>query len=394
MGAARRRTTGSVSERLFKSPFRFDFFQAVRVLERIFVRRESADDAQPVRVPVGRVNEEEQVVAPAREVARFRTRASLDFPASEVHQLLFDETQEKTVPPQLEVNFMGLTGPQGVLPHSYTELLMERLRAKDRTLHDFLDLFNHRLISFFFRAWEKYRFPVAYERRVVREQAEAERIRRWPVSTFRLPVTRTAELSGRLRTDDQFTAALYSFIGMGTRGLRQRQTFRDESLLVYGGLIAQRPHSASAVSAIVRDYFDVPARLAQFHGQWLALDAESVSRLGEANSTLGVTALAGARVWDAQSKFRLQLGPLTYAQFTAFLPPGSAYRPLQEMVRLLVGMEFDFDVQPLLLAAEVPGTVMTTRAKRRPMLGWTTWLKTQPLTADDGQVVLSGGVTR
>jgi predicted component of type VI protein secretion system len=32
--------------------------------------------------------------------------------------------------------------------------------------------------------------------------------------------------------------------------------------------------------------------------------------------------------------------------------------------------------------------ILTTRAVRRPMLGWTTWLKTKPFKADDDQVVL------
>ena len=347
----------AIAERLFEEPYRFEFFQAVRLLERLF----------PERVPVGRVNEEGQVIAPSREVSRFRARASLRFPPSQVHDLKSAESgpfesENGHAPratggvPQLEVAFMGLTGPLGVLPNPYTELLIERQRQKDRALIDFLDLFNHRLISFFYRAWEKYRFPVAYERRP---------------------------------GEDPFTAYLFALIHLGTRGLRGRMSLPDEGLLGYGGMIAQRPHSASAIAAIVGDYFGVVAGVEQFSGQWLKLDAGSLSRLGRANSDLGWSTVAGTRVWDCQSKFRLKLGPLSYRQFIDFLPIGSAFQPVMDLVRLLVGVEFDFEMQLVLKAAEVPGSILTTRARRRPMLGWNTWLKTLDFVRDDDQIVLA-----
>ena len=65
----------------------------------------------------------------------------------------------------MTVAFLGLTGTQGVLPFCYTEWMLERKAAKDDTLAAFLDLFNHRLVSLFYRAWEKHRPPVLYEAR-------------------------------------------------------------------------------------------------------------------------------------------------------------------------------------------------------------------------------------
>lgn len=332
------RTNNSLAGVLFEEPYRFEFFQAVRLLERI----------GPERHPVGRYGE------PAGEAVRFRTRASLSFPPSQIHQLA-EASDDATLPPRMTVAFMGLTGPAGILPHHYTELLIERTRYKDTALWEFLDLFNHRMISLFYRAWEKYRFPVAYER------GEA----------------------------DRFTEFLFDIVGMGTRGLRNRQSFPDEILLYYGGLFAERPHSASAMEAILGDYFGVPAHIEQFSGQWLKLEEESLTRVGGANAQLGVTAVAGTRVWDAQSKFELQFGPLTFNEFITFLPTGSAFKPASELTRMLAGLEFDFDIRLTLKAEGVPRCVLTTRAKRPPMLGWTTWLKSSPFEEDDSQVVLS-----
>ncbi len=344
MEAKNRRTDPPLVEALFEEPYRFGFFQAVRLLERLF----------PERQPVGRSQQPDgRASRPAREVVRFRTPPTLDFPPSEVRQFAHDGDGEK--PPQMTVAFMGLTGPSGVLPNPYTELLMDRVRAGDRAMHEFLDLFSHRMISLFYRAWEKYRFAIAYER------------------------------EGEDRTTEYF----FDLIGLGARGLRGRLGLPDQGLLCYAGLIAQRPHSAVAIAAILSDYFGVPACAEQFRGRWLRLDGESVTRLGRANSRLGQSAIAGARVWDNQSKFRLRFGPLKFAEFTALLPVGSAFKPATQLARFLAGMELDFDVQLVLKAEEAPGTTLVTREGRRPMLGWTTWLKTRPMARDDDQVVLS-----
>ncbi|MEW6127930.1 MAG: type VI secretion system baseplate subunit TssG [Acidobacteriota bacterium] len=329
-------TNHPLSIQLFEEPYRFDFFQAVRLLERIFKNRQ----------PVGRD------INPAREVARFRTLVSLNFPPSQIHQMRRGEDHQ---PPSMLVAFMGLTGPVGLLPNPYTELLIERVRYKDTALWDFFDIFNHRAISLFFRAWEKYRFPIGYER------GEA----------------------------DAFTDHLFNLIGLGTPGLRDRFSFPDEGLLLYGGLIAQQPHSSVSMAAILADFFGVEAQIEQFTGQWIKLDDESKSFLGRANSQLGVNTIAGEKIWDTQSKFRVKLGPLKLKDFVEFLPVNSAFKPATEIVRFMCGLEFDFDVQLVLEKAEVPSCIMTTRARRRPMLGWTTWLKTESFDEDDSQVVLS-----
>jgi type VI secretion system protein ImpH len=217
----------------------------------------------------------------------------------------------------------------------------------------FMDIFTHRAVSLFFRAWEKYRFPIGYE-----------------------------------RGNDAFTEFLFDFVGVGTIGMRGRLHLDDESLLPYGGLIAQKPHSAIAIEQMLSDYFNVSAKIEQFTGQWLELDEESITRLGSANSHLGATTVVGTRVWDDQSKFRVVFGALKFTEFQAFLPNGTAYKAMKSIIRFMVGEELDFDVQLKLTAREVPGTILTTRARRRPMLGWTSFLKTKPFNRDDEQVIL------
>lgn len=336
--------TKPLDKELLEEPFRFEFFQAVRILQELYPDKKGIA----------------QTADPSEEVIRFRTNPSLRFPPSEIQKIekiVDKETGEERL--EMTVNFMGMVGIAGVLPIHYSELVVQRERHKDKTLHAFLDIFSHRMISLFFKAWEKYRFPIQYE-----------------------------------YGDDAFTQYLYDWVGLGTKGLRDKMGIREERLLPYGGLIQQTPHSATALKRIIADYFGVPARVLEFFGQWLELDDESVTRLGVKNSRLSFEAIIGTRVWDQQSKIRLVLGPMGFREFTGFLPSGDANRPLKSMTTFMAGLEIDFDVQLVLSAKEVPGCVLTTRALRRPMLGWTSWLKSVPFQQDDDQVVLqlSGAV--
>jgi len=321
---------------LTEEPYRFEFFQAVRLFERVFKNKK----------PVG------AEALPAEECIRFRSRIALDFPPSEVHEIREPDDDDGHV--EMLVNFMGLVGVSGVLPTHYTELVLNRIRHQDTAMWAFLDIFTHRAVSLFFRAWEKYRFPIAYE-----------------------------------RGNDSFTSYLFDIAGLGTRGLRGRMSLDDETLLPYTGLIAQKPHSSNAVENVVSDYFSTRACVMQFFGQWLPLNEQDLTKIGLENSHLGASAIIGSNIWHQQSKFRLKLGPLKFIQFLAFLPNGSAYKKVRSILKFMVGLEFDFDVQLKLKASDVPGTILTTRALRKPMLGWTSFLKSQPFKADDEQVVLA-----
>jgi type VI secretion system protein ImpH len=349
MASSGGRTDSSLAETLFEESFRFDFFQAVRLLQRINSRREA----------VGKEAE------PREEVVRFRAHISLTFPPSAIYDI--SDAPDPAVPPEMVVAFMGLAGLLGVLPRHYTETLLERMRYKDFTLRDFLDLFNHRLISFFYRAWEKYRFPIAYERAVLKgDQYD-------PVSLY-----------------------LFHLFGMGTQGLRERLDVKGETLLFYSGRFAQQPHSANALEALIGDYFEVPVRAHQFIGQWLPLTGEQRACLAAKNPDhcLGAGAILGARFWDQQAKFKLQIGPVSFAQFRKFLPLENGFKKLVQLTRLMVGQALDFEVQLVLQAAEVPGCRIATADPSAARLGWTSWLKTREFAAEAGDAVMGSHWTR
>lgn len=337
---------------LFRAPYRFNFFQAVRLLELRERERTSGSDG-PRLEAIGHDDAR-------REFVTFRTFPGLSFPAGEIAQLRRGEGQgEKGTgldsAPELVVTFFGLTGPGGVLPRHYTELLIQRLRDRDYSLRDFFDLFNHRLISLFHRAWEKYRLPNGYER---------------------------AQLNDPNGEPDLVTRSLYCLVGLGTGHLRRRLDLDDEVFLHYGGHFAHYPRSAAALEGLLADYLEMPAGVLQIQGQWLYLDRDDQALMpcprfpGGSNNQLGVSLVVGERVWDVQSKFRVRLGPLTWRQFRSLMPDGFELRPLCQLIRTYAGPDLDFDVQPVLKAEEVPPCRLVASQTDGPRLGWNTWVRT------------------
>lgn len=326
-------------ERLRESPFDYRFFQLVRLLQVL----------DEDRAPIGLFAD------PRNESARFAARQNLGYPPSEVARL--DERPD--LPPRVEVNFFGITGPVGELPVFYTAYLMERLRSRDTAAVDFFDLFNHRLLSLFYRAWEKQRFAIRQERGD----------------------------DGGLR---QF---MLDIVGLGTKGLQDRQAVEDSALVFYAGLLNQRPRSARALENLIADYFDVPVEIIQFVGAWRRLDPSSLCRLDDNpermsfETQLGVGAVAGDEVWDPQSAVRIRIGPLPLKRYLEFLPSGSAYPALGALARIFAGLEVDFEVQLVLRREDAPGICLGAEGDTAPKLGWITWVKSVPLNRDPDETM-------
>jgi type VI secretion system protein ImpH len=335
MGAAGGRADGSVADLLFEEGYRFEFHQAVRLLEIL----------RPDAEPLGEGHD------PAAEAVRFRSRVGLDFPAADVVQV--SRPDGERAPAEMAVAFLGAAGGLSPLPRPFTELVLERTARKDTALRDFLDIFNHRLVSLMYRVRKKHRVGLA---------------------TVPPDETGLAE-------------HLYSLVGLGTPGLRGRLGVDDRSLLAYAGLLAQRPRSMVALEQLLTDHFGVPVDGEQLRGRWLTLDEDQrtrIGRLGE-NHELGGGAVLGGRFWDQQGTFELSVGPLSLDRFLDFLPPGTAFGPLCELTRFHAGTELDFSVRLVLRAEEVPASRLGAAGGAR--LGWTSWLRTRPRSAE-GEVRL------
>jgi type VI secretion system protein ImpH len=325
----------------FKRPFEIGFFQAVRLLRRWL----------PGRAPVGRFS------PPASEAARFIAHPSLAFPASEIQELALPADDDS--PAVMKVNFMGLSSPQGVLPTPYTELILERAQKKDNALRDFLDLFNHRFISLFYRAWEKHHFFVSYE----------------------------------LGEPDSVSPLMMSLLGLGTEGLAKRQFVPDQALIFYSGLLTQKPRSAQNLKQLLSDYFHVKVEIEQFVGIWVPLRKIDQTVLDDSESPmqrLGFGVIAGDEVWDQQSTVRVKLGPLSRERYLSFLPreESRAYRDLKSLLKFWANDELDFEVQLILQGEQTPGFDLDSDKNGELLLGWTTWINNRPMERDPSEATL------
>jgi len=324
----------SIRKMLEREPYTVQFFQAVRLLERLY----------PERNPVG------LFVSPSSEVVQFSSVPTLSFPASEIHDL---QPGKDGGPPKLFVNFMGLSAAVGVLPHAYTEFLLERVRAKDRGPGDFFDIFNHRIIALFYRGWQKYRFYIAYER------------------------------TGA--SDDVISARLLDLIGLGTKDLIHRMSIDDEACLYYAGLLSARRPTAQCLKQLLEDYFNVPVSVEQFTGTWNRLPPENLSFLRESGAfceRLGMGTIVGDEVWDQHGTVTIRLGPMNFERYQEFLPGASACRELHAWLRIYANREFDFIIQLVLEREETPGAALGADGAFAPRLGLVSWVKNRPLQRD------------
>lgn len=352
MASPRRRIRSDLIQRLDQAPYRFEFFQAVKLLTAATDVQTSASSADELQRKL-------------MKAVRFRSVNSLAFPASELQKLIrfpADEENKVPPPPDLLLNFMGLTGPQGVLPAHYTELLQERsLLHRDHTAGAFFDLFHQRILSLFYAAWDKYRFYLRFER--------GDR--------------------------ESFTRNLLDLVGMGSESLRKSLGtdtggMPEDVLVYYAGLLGQKPISASAMANMLQDYFATPFSVSQFQGQWILVNKADQTQLGQLGCELGETAFLGDRMWDQQTKFRLVAGPMKLEIFQQFMPGQNAHSALRKMVDFCVGSGLDYDLQLILDRSDIQPAQLSGKSELQgTRLGWMGWLQSQPPAAHASEVVVS-----
>jgi type VI secretion system protein ImpH len=309
-------------ENLLAQSRRYDFCQAVRLLCAMY----------PDRILPGRQG------PLSKEAVRFRANPSLGFPTADIDRLDVERTPADLPEHVMTINFLGLFGPASPLPAFYTEEII-RADPDVAVARHFFDMFHHRFVSFVYRAWEKYRYDLQY----------------------------------RPGARDPFSNWMFALAGLGHPRQRANKRIDWARLLPYLGLLGMKVRSATLLGGVVSHYFGgVPAIVEEYVKHQTVIDPIQRNRLGVENCVIGVSCLLGQRVRDVNTKFKLRLGPMTFAEYRDFLPGGPHHDTLRELVSFTLVDRFDYDIDLVLDARHAPRARLERDSPCR--LGYSTWL--------------------
>ena len=366
MATTRRRKSLNLIEQLESEPQRFDFFQAVRLLETAATLHPDEDETVADGRLVG-------LARPDQEAVHFSSRTSLAFNGSDVTKVSqkrihsHDSEDNPALQWQMEVAMMGLSGSQGVMPFYLSEVVIAELRQKNRALKDYLDLFNHRTISMFYEAWQKYQVAPGYERA---QRSDSEK-------------------------KDLFTDALLSLSGLGIPELRYRSSMPDEPVAQFAGHFGRTICSAESLRSSIAGMFGLEIEIEQFNGSWYDLPEDARCRMPDEehphgiNNCLGVNTVMGVRCYQAQSKFTVIAIPHSEEEFRALAPGSKTLEELKAFIRMSAGAEQDFDLEIRLCDKYFSMDNIFDPTKSEPLLGWNTYMNPELIDGDELSVRLS-----
>ncbi|MBI4565356.1 MAG: type VI secretion system baseplate subunit TssG [Planctomycetes bacterium] len=325
MAAEARWTDAHVIRDLLERGSKYSFFQAVHAIQKAFPQAPRVGHQGP----------------PDQEVLRFLCTRSLGFASADIESVRPAERPDGGPRIELTTAFLGVFGAGSPLPTYYTEDLHEP-DAEASLIPGFVDLFHHRLVSLLYRVWEKYRYAIQFQ------AGGADRISR----------------------------RLLVLAGLGADIVPSGVVIPPIRLLAYLGLLAQNPHSAAALRGILADYFsDVSVAVQQCVERPLEIVEEERNRLGKRATELGVNLTLGSRIPDRTATFRIHLGPVDFATYLSFLPPGPNTARLEAITDLFNIDALQYELEVRLRREEA---VPVRLGAETAYLGWSAWLGSAP----------------
>lgn len=303
---------------LRENPRSFGFLAVLRDLER----------SRPDQPRIGKN------LTLAQEIVRLGQEPFLNFP--EVNVTSFRESEHKGRAPRLRANFLGYYGPQGALPLNITAEVYQWFIARDEAFVRFTDIFTNRFQQLFFRAWSDARGITQFDH----------------------------------GEDDRFQAYIGSFIGLASPAAVNRSHLPDMALLPLVGLSMSRVRSPVRLRQLLEQLCRVKVTIEEHVPVWLGFESSDLTRIGQAGSSLGRDMRLGSRVQSVNEKIRIAVRTESLAEYQSFLPGGTNFNRLSDLVFRYLGHETEVEIAPALPASQVRGASLGGGAA----LGWTGWI--------------------
>ncbi|OXI71323.1 type VI secretion system baseplate subunit TssG [Burkholderia sp. MS389] len=303
-------------ESLQMEPWRFGFLSLLRRI-----------GANPAVDPVGTARR------PRSEPFRLGQQPSLAFAPREIASV-----QEAAGRLKVRLFGLGMLGPNGPLPIHVTEWAREREESRrDTTTVDFFDIFHHRFLTLFYRAWASAQSTAGLDR----------------------------------KDDERFSFYIASLTGHDTAEIARRP-LPSHARLAASAHLVRESRDADGLRATLEHYFGVPVAIDEHVFHWIAIDPADQGRMGRPGpaATMGQAAMLGRVAPDRQHRFRIVIGPIDLDAYLRFTPQGEDLPRLVEWVRAFVGYELEWELELRIKPESAPPAVMGGRQR----IGWSGWL--------------------
>lgn len=221
--------------------------------------------------------------------------------------------------------YLGLFGQNGPLPTHITEYAIQRrYKHKDTTLIAFCDMFHHRFISLFYRAWADSQPAISHDFSANQNQNAVT------VSTFSRQDTfakRVSVFSGTIDFDRRARNAI-----------KATQTDVDQ---YFAGLLSMKNRSAGMLQQILEEYLNLPVKINQFVGRWLTIPSTERCRLGGQNAGLGSTAVIGRSSFQRCFNLSINIGPLNFEDYATLIASPRTFKQMRVLASKAIGSEYE-----------------------------------------------------
>ncbi|QRX83109.1 type VI secretion system baseplate subunit TssG [Glaciimonas sp. PAMC28666] len=290
------------------------------------------------------------VDSPGAESVRFRPFPKVGFPSTEMSAVELDEDRPLATP-SVRTTFLGLYGVNAAMPHHFIEDIVLR-REGSEAVAAFLDIFNHRIATLFYRSWRKYRYPVGF----------------------------------RPGGKDDMSGYLLSLAGFGIGNAEHKQGVSPARILSMLGLLTQRTRTAEGLVGVIRQLLPGAGVLVkEFHPIWVRLEQpfglRSSNKQGSMPRGLGDGHVIGRGVMDKTQTVLVTIQPANARQANDILPDARLHRDMRNLIRVYLGYKVDAELRMALSAMIAPqlslskAAIVNGEVQPRPRLAWTTLLK-------------------
>lgn len=259
-----------------------------------------------------------------QEPVRFRPHPGMGFPASEIKA--YEPAEQPHLPATVRITFMGLYGVTSPLPTHYVNDIAQQREGHEVTA-DFLDIFNHRLITQYYRIWRKYSYPATFE------------------------------AGGK----DKTSQYLLGLIGLGGDGCMASATAPLSRFLALLPVMLLPGRTAEGMASLVN--LLAPGTQAKiWHHDKKRVRLSSPLALSTRHPvTLVNRPVMGNYATDVNSQVLMQLSTSGFDEVQGWLPDGELYADLMALLHVYLGSRLDVRLQLCVNSNLLPQAVMSCK---------------------------------